>query len=440
MKCCDKHLLVNKNASGPTRRQFIQGSLAMISTVATVPMFLGGASRVLAATDATNPNLPGVQADRILVVVQLSGGNDGLNTVIPYGDPAYYNARPRIGVSDTDVLQLGGIKSPEGIGLHPSLLPIKEMMQQQNAAAILGVGYPNPNRSHFASMDVWHRGDALTNRGYGWIGKAFDNEIQKRPDADHSMNIIAVGDTAPLAAEGKNQKAIAFERQDLFRWLPHSRHKSLGKTYDELNAESVADDVSLSDDPAAFLQRTAVDAQVASARVRDAARRKTDTKFPGHALARQLKLVANMIKAELPTRVYYVAMGGFDTHAGQGGRHRNLLRQFAESMQAFQNELAATGHAKRVVTFAFSEFGRRVEENASGGTDHGAAGPSFLFGEPIRSGVLGEHPSLTKLDRGDLTHTVDFRNIYAALLGPWMGMDVKAALGKTYRPVEVIRS
>ena len=192
------------------------------------------------------------------------------------------------------------------------------------------------------------------------------------------------------------------------------------------------------DDPAKFLQRTALDAQVASDRVRKAARQKLETKFPNHGLSRQLKLVANMIKAELPTRVYYVAMGGFDTHAGQSWRHGNLLKQFAESMQAFQTELAATGHGDRVVTFAFSEFGRRVSENASAGTDHGAAGPCFVFGKSVRSGLLGEHPSLTELHRGDLIHTVDFRNIYAALLGPWMKLDTRAALGRSYRPINLI--
>ena len=223
MNGCDSHPF--------TRRQFLHGSLAMISTVATVPVFLEGASRALAAMDGTSPNLPGVPAGRVLVIVQLSGGNDGLNTVIPFAQQAYHDARPRIGVGDDQVLKLDGLAAPEGIGLHPSLLPVREMMQQQRAAIIQGVGYPNPNRSHFTSMDIWHRGDALTQRGYGWIGKAFDSESQRRPQADHNMDVIAIGGEAPLAVEGKQANAIAFERQDVVRWIPHARHAAPRQKY-----------------------------------------------------------------------------------------------------------------------------------------------------------------------------------------------------------------
>lgn len=428
----------DKPSDNYTRRQFLQGSLATLATTASVPAFLASANRVLAEADALNPNIPGLASERVLVVIQLSGGNDGLNTVIPYANSTYYEKRKRIAVPDKDILKLDGIsRHASGLGLHPALQPLHDLIGNKQAAIINGVGYPNPNRSHFVSMDIWHRGDALTQRGYGWLGKAFDHERELKTKADHSMDVISIGGMAPLATEGRRAKPIAFERQDAFRWIPGTRADVLDKPYEKINSAGNA--AANPQNPADFLRRTAVDAQIASDRVRKAASRKPETSFPGHQLARQLQLVANMIAAELPTRVYYVAMGGFDTHAGQSGRHNYLLKQFAESVAAFQAELNATGQADRVVTFAFSEFGRRVSENASGGTDHGAAGPSFVIGNPIRSGVMGDYPSLTDLERGDLKYTVDFRHLYAGLLGPWLQLDIEASLGEAYKPANLVR-
>lgn len=417
---------------GWTRREFINRSLAMMSTFATVPAFISSSAHALAAADATNPNRPGVPADRVLVVVQLSGGNDGLNTVIPVGQAAYHNARPHLALSESQVLLLD---TNEGIGLSEAMRPVYELVQQNNAAVLQGVGYPNPNRSHFASMDVWHRGDSL-NHGKGWLGKAFDCELQRKPDANHTMNMVSIGDTAPLATEGKNARAIAFEQPWLFQWLPGRKQEQLANTYNTLSQPTT-----IPNNPAAaLLQRTALDANVAADRIRKATQRESEITFPSNKLARQLELVAAMIKAELPTRVYYVTLGGFDTHANQTWKHQNLLEQFSEAMQAFQKELKITGHSSRVVTFAFSEFGRRVKQNASNGTDHGAAGPAFVFGEHVRPGLIGEHPSLHQLDKGDLIYGIDFRNVYAALLKDWMQLDVRAALGKAYRPIDLIQA
>ncbi|MEP0764856.1 MAG: DUF1501 domain-containing protein, partial [Chloroflexota bacterium] len=173
--------------------------------------------------------------------------------------------------------------------------------------------------------------------------------------------------------------------------------------------------------------------------VRKAVAAQPVTSFPSGELANQLRMVASMIRAELPTRVYYVAMGGFDTHANQAGQHERLLREFAQAMHAFYRELEAAGHSQRVLSLAFSEFGRRVQQNASGGTDHGAAGPMFLFGPQIRPGLLGNHPSLDRLDQGDLIHQVDFRSVYAAVLEQWMRVDSVAALGARFKPAQILQ-
>ena len=246
----------------------------------------------------------------------------------------------------------------------------------------------------------------------------------------------------PLAANGRFVKPIAFERANLFRWTGGDLHPALAKEYDKLNRAGVLDVQGLRTegpaDQAAFIMRTALDAQVASDKVRSAVGNASGGGFPGTQLGNHLRMVAAMIRAELPTRVYYVSLGGFDTHAGQPDRQARLLREFTAAVRAFYTELKTIGQQNRVLTLAFSEFGRRVAQNASNGTDHGTAGPVFLFGPMVRPGVLGEHPSLTDLDKGDLIHNADFRNLYAGVLRNWMKIDNEKVLGKEFKPAEVI--
>lgn len=413
-----------------TRRQFLRSGLAMVSTVSSVPIFLSHSSDVLAQAAGPLPSNPGVPEDRVMVVVQLSGGNDGLNTVIPFGFDDYYKNRTELAVRENDLIKLD---TKKGIGLHPSLRPVQEMIGEGLAGIVQGVGYPNPIRSHFASMDVWHTGDTLSNKGEGWVGRAMDR-LQGQDDT--ALACISLGSEAPLATQGKLVKPVTFEKPAMFRWSGRDLHPAMGDIYDQLNqAPVVADDT----DPTGFILRTAMDAQVASDRVRKAVNQKAETPFPRSGLAEQLKMVASMIRAELPTRVYYVAMGGFDTHANQGGQHTRLLDEFAQAVSAFYTELKATGHRSRVVTVAFSEFGRRVKQNASGGTDHGTAGPMFLFGEQVTPGLIGKHPSLTDLDKGDLKHHTDFRSVYASVLDNWMKIDSAATLGKPFEHAGVLR-
>ena len=416
-----------------TRREFLYTGLAMVSTLGTVPTFLSQAGSAMADTSMRTASKPGVPEDRVLVVVQLSGGNDGLNTVIPYGSDAYHKARPGIGIRQRE--NLVPIEGADGIALHANLKDVYELMGQRQAAVVQGVGYPNPNRSHFASMDVWHSGTTRDGQqASGWIGRAMDQH--HNPD-DHGLECVAMGDTAPLATKGETSRPVTFRDADTMRWRPGADQPAMGQAYQRMHQPEPEADAEATD-PAAFIYRTACDAQVASKMVRKATNRKTSVKFPHSSLGRQLENVATMIAEGLPTRVYYVAMGGFDTHANQRWSHARLLKQFNDAIAAFQKELQATGQSQRVVTMAFSEFGRRVDQNASGGTDHGTAGPMFLFGDHVRPGLLGEHPSMTRLNQNDLIHTVDFRNIYASVLENWMALDSREALGAAYRPARVI--
>jgi uncharacterized protein (DUF1501 family) len=428
---------MNHNAF--TRRIFLQRSLAVVSTTATMPMFLQNSAFAI-----DNPfeyrnggSRAGVPDDRILVVVQLGGGNDGLNTVIPYGDHAYYNARPQLGVTDKDVVKFTE-RDAAGIGLHPNLAPLKELYDEGVLALYQGVGYPNPNRSHFKSMDIWHtanpEGDG---QGTGWIGRYFDNTCGGEPEPNAC---VSIGDTAPLATQGKTIQPIAFENAKLFRWSGEDLHPDVAAAYQQINRRGVIADEAAEGTTAEFLMRTALDAQLSSEKIRDATAKPPEVSYPGSKLANSLKMVAQMIRAGLGTRVYYTDMGGFDTHAGQAGRHANLLGQFAQAVAAFYRDLKSQGNEKRVMIMTFSEFGRRVKQNASAGTDHGTAAPMFMIGDMVEPGVHTPHPSLTKLDKnGDLVFNTDFRQVYTSVINDWMGADAKAVLGKPFKPVKLVQ-
>ena len=415
-----------------TRREFLGDSLAVVSTAATIPAFLHHSALALAedGPTATLRSRPGIPEDRILVVVQLSGGNDGLNTVVPYGHDAYHRARPRIAVPTGEVLRLD---DGQGVGLHPRMTAMKGMFDDGLACVVQGVGYPNPNRSHFASMDIWHTGDTLGGKGRGWIGKTMDVVA---PEEDGA--VIVVGREAPMATYGARSRPVSFEKPNLFRWSGDELHDLLAETYQTINRDTQVT-AAAPGNQAAFVRRTAMNAQVASDRIRRAVAQRPQTNFPGGQLANQMRMVAAMIGAGLQTRVYYVGLGGFDTHANQQGRHQNILGQFSDSVAAFYRELAAIGQAGRVLTMAFSEFGRRAAENASRGTDHGAAGPMFLFGPMVKAGLVGKHPDLDRLDpRGDVAHQVDFRSVYAAVLDKWLRTDSRRVLGKPFKAAPVL--
>lgn len=430
-----------------TRRIFLGRSLAFASATASVPHFIQASALGMPMPGFGMGSIPGVDEDRVLVVVQLGGGNDGLNTVIPVGHDEYYRARPTIGVARPQTLDLG---KGQDVALHPALEGIKSLYDEGLCSVIQGTGYPNPNRSHFQSMDIWHTADT-SGTGAGWIGRYLDAECcgfgkgesgtaESAPSESPMQPAIAIGRTAPLAMEGGRIKAVAFESPDLFRWTGSEIHESLERPYSELTMRGSTDEHA--DHPTAdFLMKTALDAQVSSDLIRKAVSRAPMVPFPGTDLGRQLQMVSSMIRAGLKTRVYYVSMGGFDTHAGQGsqnGSHANLLRQFGDALRAFYTDLKRHENDTRVMTMCFSEFGRRVGQNASGGTDHGTAAPMFLLGPMVRRGVIGDHPSLRDLDSGDLKHTIDFRSVYAGILEQWLSADSKAILKSSYRALPVL--
>jgi uncharacterized protein (DUF1501 family) len=423
-----------------SRRIFIRQGVMLASFAATLPHFIQeSALGMLAPEGSGTSSRPGVPEERILVVVQLSGGNDGLNAVIPYGDPEYHNARPGIGLGEPGKAKNGGaalqLDQDRGIGLHPNLTGLKELHDQGKLGVVAGVGYPNPNRSHFASMDIWQCGRP-EGKGTGWLGRYVDAACNGNPAADMA---VSIGRTAPLAMMGSQSKPVAFESADLFRWLGADAGGTMDAEYQRMARAGTLPGVEAGSQES-FLMRTALDAQVTSDRIRAAVKKQPLVPYPGSPLAKQLQTVAAMIRDGMKTRVYYVSMGGFDTHANQPGSHGNLMRQLGDALLAFQKDLAAQGNEARVVTMCFSEFGRRVRQNASNGTDHGTAGPVFLLGPAVQPGLRGKHPSLTDLDGGDLKFTTDFRGVYQELLGRWMRAPTEQVLGGTYEAPGLVRA
>ena len=423
-----------------SRRIFIRQGVMLASFAATLPHFIQeSALGMLAPDGAATGSRPGVPDERILVIVQLSGGNDGLNTVIPYGDREYHAARPSLSLGEPGKAKNGGaaleLDRDRGIGLHPNLTGLKELHDDGRLAVVAGVGYPNPNRSHFASMDIWQSGRP-EGKGTGWLGRYVDATCNGNPAADVA---VSVGRTAPLAMLGRTSRPIAFESADLFRWLGADAGGQMEDEYQRMVRAGELEDVAAGSQES-FLMRTALDAQVTSDRIRAAVKKAPLARYPGSALAKQLQTVAAMIRDGMKTRVYYVSMGGFDTHANQPNSHGNLMRQLGDAMLAFQNDLKAQGNDGRVMTMCFSEFGRRVRQNASNGTDHGTAGPVFVVGPNVNPGLQGKYPSLTDLDGGDLKFTTDFRGVYQELLGKWMKAPTREVLGGTYQAPSIVRA
>ena len=411
-----------------TRREFLSGGFTLLSAAGTLPVFLGSTVRVLAGPEPTAKRKN--DSDRILVVVQLAGGNDGLNTIVPYSMDPYYKSRPRIAIKPDDCLKLEG-----GVGLHPYATGLKELFDDGKMAVVQGVGYPNPNRSHFTSMDIWHTADPNLRQHEGWLGRYFD-ACCKGADPD-PLEGVALTQETPLALQGDQFVPMAFQDPDALRWRAAARDRKAEDVFRKLNNVD-GDFPSEGNAAAAFLQRAALKALVGADQIHKAAGRDLDAPRRGGDAGRALSLVARMIAADLPTRIYYVSMGGFDTHTGQEFRHRRLMQELGGALKDFIDALAKDKLLERVLVMSFSEFGRRVDENASGGTDHGEAAPMFLFGSKVRPGLHQKHPDLTRLHRGDLAFGTDFRRVYATVLRDWLGMNPATVLGKGYSPLKLL--
>ncbi len=437
---------MTKNMS--TRRAFMQNGLAILAASATVPAFLDQTVLALdAANDGSRTQKVTGKDGKILVVVQLAGGNDGLSTVVPYADDVYQRARGVAAHAPSEVLKIN-----DHLGLHGSLAPLKAMYDDGHLGIVQGVGYPNPNRSHFRATDIWASAqpdrEAVTS---GWVGRYFDNAC---PGCDPHVG-MAIGASLPLAMQGERTVPLSIERPEAYRYQGRDRH-----AYEALNRGSSTTQPSIllpntmaettkyrkrvEVTPGAqldFLERTAMDAQVSSDEIlRLAGNHKPQATYPNGEFGQGLQTIAAMIAGNLPTRVYYASMGGFDTHAQQKQRHDRLMDTLGQGLGAFWADLKKSGNQDRVLVMTFSEFGRRVSVNASGGTDHGAAAPMFLMGPKITPGLLGQHPSLTDLDSGDLKYNTDFRSVYATILQNWLETPSKPILGSQFQTLPILRA
>jgi uncharacterized protein (DUF1501 family) len=420
-----------------TRREFLRKGLTVAAVGVTVPTFLTRTAFAL-NNPADMPlvsSRPGIPDDRILVVLQMAGGNDGLNTLVPFTNDDYYRARPALAVPRDQVLRIN-----DTIGLHPALTGLKSLYDEGRMAVVQGVGYPNPDRSHFRSMEIWETasdGDRM--QRYGWIGRYFDNACAGEPKPTLG---IALGSSEPVTFRNTRQVGVTLQNPNQYRWAAGDAMEgpeAERQTFRKLNAAApsaapLVGKPGAADATLDFLQRTALNAQVSSDQIREAAaRHRPAATYPNNGpLGPSLRLIAALIAGGLGSRVYYASIGGFDTHANQRGQHQQLLTQLGTTVQAFYQDLKAQGNAEKVLVMTFSEFGRRVAENASGGTDHGTAAPMFLFGPPVRPGLYGQQPSLTDLERGDLKFNTDFRSVYATVLEKWLGADPARVLGAKF--------
>lgn len=367
------------------------------------------------------------ETDRILVVVQLTGGNDGLNTVVPYSNELYRRARKTLAVPPEDVLKIDG-----QLGFHPSLRGFADLLESDRLAIVQGVGYPQPNRSHFESMDIWHschRKDVP--RTDGWIGRYLDGQSRE----SGQIPAIHIGtEQQPLALASRNVRVTSI------RSLSQFRLEGTGDISSQSVTKLAGTMRERPDDLLGFVQSSTTSALSVSHRFEQSGGSlEPSDAYPATDLGRKLGSVARLILTGLPTRIYYVELDGFDTHARQSAAHAALLRQLGDGVRAFLDDMAANGEADRILVTCFSEFGRRLAENASEGTDHGAAAPMFLAGKPVRSGLIGRHPALDDLDAdGDLKHHTDFRQVYATVLKDWLGCNSESILGSRFATVPAL--
>ncbi|MDQ3199737.1 MAG: DUF1501 domain-containing protein [Verrucomicrobiota bacterium] len=439
------------NQTLQTRRRFLRTSFLGAAASWTLPVFLEKTFFALdaMAADALTQVTTGKDGT-ILVVLQMAGGNDGLNMVTPFADDAYHRARPKLALPAAKILRLNSYA-----GLNPRLAGFKSLFDDGHLAIIQGVGYPNPSRSHFRSTEIWQTAsDAAKAEREGWLGRYFDNCCA---GADPTVG-VAIGNETPQAFTARTPTGVVFSRPEQYRFKggrepgggqneEETFYRQLLQTNEGAGLAATeggsigaitganASDLGTAD----FLQRTALDAQISSDKILEIARRsKSTVPYPKGQLANSLSLIARMIGGGLTTRVYYASQGGFDTHAGQLNAHERLMTELNDAVSAFVADLKQQGNFERVLLITFSEFGRRVQENANGGTDHGAAAPMFALGGKVKPGLFGKYPSLTNLDSGDLKFNTDFRSVYGTVLENWLGAPSAAVLGRKFPLLPIV--
>ena len=390
-----------------SRRDFIARGMYGLGLGAGLPFILNRTSAALAAQALEGTSIE-KHPNRILVVIELSGGNDGLNTVVPFGDAAYYQARPKLGIPEREV-----IKVADGFGFHPSMVGFERLYKDGSLAVVHGCGYDHPSLSHFSSMGYWHTGVPNGGESLGWLGRVADETLDSR----QRNLIVNLGTSQSLAVRSRDHSPLVFDDPARFRREGTDAEK---QTLVELSQAR-----STSNSTLEFLASTAHNAAESSDFVRRAASAyRTPVDYgQGGGLGGNLQRVAALIAAEMPTRLYYVTYQGnnFDTHVQQADLHSRLLMYTADALRGFIDDVKRLGRGDDVAVMIFTEFGRRVEENGSLGTDHGTATPMFIVGKGVKGGLYGRHPSLTDLDDGNLKMTTDFRRVYATMIDEWLG-------------------
>jgi len=408
-----------------TRRVFLKSSVAgtalsgatVISLSGAVPAFLQQL-----AQPQTRSN------DNILVVVQLSGGNDGLNTVVPYGDDLYYRNRFTLAIPQRQVLKID-----DRMGFHPALAGFGKLLDDESLAVVQGVGYPHPNRSHFQSMDLWHTAHRKSIDGdIGWLGRVIEDNL-----AERSLPAIHLGrEDQPLALMARSVPIPSVRSRAGFR-LQALQDPQIADRIHQLAHADVRSDNSL----LTFARQNTATAIATSQQLRSLERNnRSGVRYPNTRLANKLNSVGQLIGSGLQTRIYYVVLAGFDTHSNQAAAHESLLRELGDALAAFGAHLREQGNWERVCVLTFSEFGRRVRENASRGTDHGTAAPVFLAGGRVQAGLVGDYPDLSNLQNGDLTFSLDYRRVYASLLENWLKVPSQPLLGDSFNPLPLFAS
>lgn len=411
-----------------TRRRFLANVSAsaatagLVSLAQTTPLFLTQS----AAAGAEQ------KGETILVVVQLSGGNDGLNTVIPYKHELYRKARPSLVQNEASVIKL-----KDDLGLHTALKGFGKLWEAGQLAIVQGVGYPNPNRSHFESMDIWHTANLkLGDRTSGWLGRTFDQLKSQRPEQQSSPALHLGGEEQPLALAARDVPTPSITSLEQFK-LDTGKIESRRQAIESAAAAARPAE----NDLLKFVSTRSTAALKLSHHLEQSAKDySTSVKYPETQLAGKLKQVAQLIDAGLGNRVYYVTLDGFDTHSDQAAAHQGLLQQLGDALAAFTEDLQVHGHQDRVTSLVFSEFGRRVQENSSRGTDHGAAAPAFVIGSKVKAGLIGKHPKLDDLDDGDLKFHTDFRAVYSSLLTNWLKWLVQPGIVDKVGSVELFKA
>jgi len=408
------------------RRSFVTSALSVA--------FLGGNARVaLAQVAGAAQPLPGfaagASADNVLVVVLLAGGNDGLNTIVPYSDDAYHRVRPAIGIPSAAVLKLN-----DRIGFNPALKGLNELYAQGKLAIVQGVGYPNPNRSHFEATQIWETAAPDRPQQYGWLGRYLDRRYPAGAKPSSLFEAVSLGDTLPAALVASHVEVPAIGALGAFAYNAGrdlAEKQSAGILYDGAKAGQSP--------YLSMIASTARDAYHGGDVLRAETSAFTNKAvYPKDGFSAQLALAARMIGSTAGSKIVFVSIGSFDTHAGQRAQQDRLLGYLGDGLLAFYTDLAAHGLDQKVMTMTFSEFGRRVTQNASNGTDHGTAMPLFVVGGGVKGGIYGDHPLLTDLDAGDLKYAIDFRSIYATVIEKWLGRDPAPVLGGAYPSIAFV--